>query len=160
MATNEQMFHRFGKDLRSGADVSSIAFVVMAENDMLDDVTITEHADLFLEWDSNWIGKIGTIVRDPDDKDLYRKINTDFLVAYPQSQPSKDPSQWKFIGDPTDEWPDWSQPQGAHDAYEANAKVKSVDYGNLEDKTIYHWINVHGDGNSWPPGVYGWAKEI
>lgn len=47
--------------------------------------------------------------------------------------------------------PDWVQPEGAHDAYPAEAKV------NNNGKT---WNNTHGDGNVWEPGVYGWEEVV
>jgi hypothetical protein len=45
---------------------------------------------------------------------------------------------------------DWVQPQGGHDAYVAGAEV-------MHNGT--HWVNTHGDGNVWEPGVYGWAPK-
>lgn len=43
--------------------------------------------------------------------------------------------------------PTWVQPSGAHDAYLDGVKV-SYD-GQV-------WVNTHGDGNIWEPGVHGW----
>jgi hypothetical protein len=45
--------------------------------------------------------------------------------------------------------PDWVQPQGGHDAYAAGAEVRH---------NGIHWVNTHGDGNVWEPGVYGWVE--
>jgi hypothetical protein len=56
-------------------------------------------------------------------------------------------SVWVKVDDPSIEWPEWKQPQGAHDAYKNGAKVSH---------NGKHWINTYGDGNSWEPGVYGW----
>ena len=45
-----------------------------------------------------------------------------------------------------EEWPEWRQPQGAHDAY------------NAGDKVTYdgrHWIS-NCDGNIWAPDAFGW----
>lgn len=56
-------------------------------------------------------------------------------------------SIWVKIDDPSIEWPEWKQPQGAHDAYKNRAKVSH---------NGKHWINTYGDGNNWEPGVYGW----
>lgn len=42
----------------------------------------------------------------------------------------------------------WVQPTGAHDAYAADAVV-------LYNDQV--WRNVHGDGNVWVPGEFGWA---
>lgn len=59
-------------------------------------------------------------------------------------------SIWVKVDDPSIEWPEWKQPAGAHDAYEAGAKVSH---------NGKHWINTYGDGNSWEPGVYGWTEQ-
>ena len=59
------------------------------------------------------------------------------------------PASWARIDDPAEEWPDWVRPLGAEDAYPAGAKV------SYNEK---RWINTHGDGNVWEPGVYGWSE--
>ena len=48
-----------------------------------------------------------------------------------------------------EEWPEWRQPQGAHDAYNAGDQV-SHNEG--------HWRS-NCDGNIWEPGVFGWDRE-
>ena len=63
--------------------------------------------------------------------------------------PDAAPSLWVAISDPAEEWPKWGQPVGAHDAYNAGAKVSH------DGK---HWIS-DTDGNVWEPGVYGWTEE-
>ena len=124
---------------------TSVAFVALAQNGTLDDVTITEHADAFITWSEEWTGKAGTIVR--DEGKLYRAIHD--IGAGQNCKPSETPSVWTRIGDPAEEWPEWIQPLGAHDAYQAGAKV------NHNGK---NWNNIHGDGNTWEPGVYGWKE--
>lgn len=57
-------------------------------------------------------------------------------------------SLWKATADPAEEWPAWSQPQGAHDAYAKGAKVSHSDK---------HWTS-NVDNNVWEPGVYGWTE--
>ena len=52
------------------------------------------------------------------------------------------------IGDPTQEFPEWVQPIGAHDAYAAGSKVS-----HNEKK----WVSDI-DGTVWEPGVYGWTE--
>ena len=44
----------------------------------------------------------------------------------------------------------WVQPTGAHDAYPAGAVV--THNGKV-------WLNTHGNGNVWEPGVFGWAEQ-
>lgn len=58
------------------------------------------------------------------------------------------PALWSKIGDPAEEWPAWSQPLGAHDAYSAGDKVSHKGK---------HWTSDL-DGNVWEPGTYGWSE--
>lgn len=57
-------------------------------------------------------------------------------------------SLWVSISDPAEEWPEWKQPSGAHDAYNKGDKV------NHNDK---HWTS-DVDANVYEPGVYGWTE--
>ena len=57
-------------------------------------------------------------------------------------------SLWVRIDDPAEEWPEWRQPQGAHDAYALGAKVSHNEK---------HWISDVAN-NVWEPGVYGWTE--
>ena len=62
--------------------------------------------------------------------------------------PSAAVSLWTRISDPTQEWPEWIQPTGAHDAYAKGAKISH---------NGKHWIST-ADANVWEPGVYGWEE--
>ena len=108
-----------GERINDSKSVTSIVFAALAQNETLDDVTLTEHADIFPKWDENWTGKKGTILRDGDK--LYRSIHD---VGKGQNvKPSENPSMWTPIGDPREEFPEWRQPLGAHDAYSAGSKI-------------------------------------
>ena len=48
----------------------------------------------------------------------------------------------------TDEYPEWVQPTGAHDAYMKGDKVSCDGL---------HWIS-DVDANVWRPGIYGWSE--
>jgi hypothetical protein len=144
-----EMGRQIGRQIRMGGDIAALTFVRLAQTEVIDDVTITEHPDLFSVWDEHWRGVAGDILRDPDDGNLYRSIH-DVRDAGQNTQPSQTPSMWTRIGDPAEEWPEWAQPQGAHDTYPAGAKVTH---------NGKHWVNSHGDGNNWAPGVYGWAED-
>lgn len=50
----------------------------------------------------------------------------------------------------TEEWPEWIQPTGAHDAY---VKGDKVSHNNK------HWINDI-DANVYDPGVYSWTEQV
>lgn len=47
-----------------------------------------------------------------------------------------------------EEWPEWVQPQGAHDAYSKGDKVSHLDK---------HWISTM-DANVYEPSVAGWDE--
>ena len=63
-------------------------------------------------------------------------------------KPDDSPSLWVGISDPAEEWPEWSQPVGAHDAYNTGDKVSH---------NGKHWTS-NVDANVWEPGVYGWEE--
>lgn len=57
-------------------------------------------------------------------------------------------SLWDSIPDPAEEWPEWKQPAGAHDAYNKGDKVSHNDK---------HWTSDI-DANVYEPSVYGWSE--
>lgn len=63
-----------------------------------------------------------------------------------QADWTPDAAQALWVAVSVDEWPEWVQPSGAHDAY------------NRGDKVSYrgkHYICT-ADANAYAPGVYGW----
>ena len=133
--------NKFNKQI----ETSSIMFVQMSQSKMLDDITISEHAELFPEWSENWTGKAGTILREGEK--LYRSIH-DITTTAQNTKPSETPSMWTLVANPDEEYPEWVQPIGVHDAYALNDKVS---HNNK------HWISVV-DNNVWQPSVYGWEE--
>lgn len=55
----------------------------------------------------------------------------------------------------TDTAPQWIQPSGGHDAYPA-LNVRGIETRVTHNGII--WKNIHGDGNTWEPGVFGWEE--
>lgn len=145
MSNAKELGRLFGRNSRHGLDVAALTFVKLAQDGNFDNITITEQSALFPIWDSNWTGKAGMIVQ--DDGQLYKSIH-DVGVGQ-NTKPSSTPSMWTRIGNPTEEWPEWVQPIGAHDAYSKGAKVN---HGGK------NWIS-DVDGNVWQPGVYGWTVQ-
>lgn len=47
-----------------------------------------------------------------------------------------------------EEYPDWIQPTGSHDAYQKGDKVTHKEK---------HWVS-DVDNNTWEPSVYGWTE--
>lgn len=90
--------------------------------------------------------KVGDKVHYPDaDSDVYVSL-IDGNVWSPEVYPAG----WKKNGDvpKPDEYPEWVQPAGAHDAYSKGAKVSH---------NQKHWQS-DVDSNVWEPGVYGWTE--
>ena len=63
-------------------------------------------------------------------------------------QPDVTPALWVKVS--LDEWPEWVQPTGAHDAY---AKGDKVTHNSKK------WTS-DVDANTWEPGVYGWTEYV
>lgn len=61
--------------------------------------------------------------------------------------PDATPALWVVVT--VEEWPEWVQPTGAHDAY---AKGSKVTHNGKK------WISSY-DANVWEPGVYGWEEQ-
>ena len=125
---------------------ASIAFVTLAEAGQIDATTATENAQHFAEWAENVNYPEGAIRRDPEDGGLYQAITAH--TSAPGWEPHNTPALWKHIGDPAEEWPEWSAPVGAHDAYAKDSKTSH------NGKKWVSEIN----GNVWEPGVYGWIE--
>ena len=121
-----------------------VTFVTLAESGAIDDVTATEHTDLFSPWVAGVSYKTGDL-RQYDNK-LYRCVQAH--TSQEDWTPDVASSLWSPVGDPAEEFPAWSQPVGSHDAY---AKGDQCSHHN--DK----WISTV-DGNVWEPGVYGWES--
>ena len=62
--------------------------------------------------------------------------------------PDVTPALWVIVS--LEEWPDWVQPTGAHDAY---AKGDKVTHNSKK------WTS-DVDANVWEPGVYGWTEYV
>ena len=80
------------------------------------------------------------------DGKLYRVIQPH--TSQPDWTPDKVPAL--FVRVSVEEFPEWVQPTGAHDAYKHGDKVK------FDNK---HWVSTVND-NVWQPGVYGWNEGV
>ena len=63
-------------------------------------------------------------------------------------QPDVTPALWVTVS--LEEWPEWVQPAGAHDAYKKDDKVTH---------NGKKWVST-ADANVWEPGVYGWSEYV
>lgn len=127
-------------------NAAAIAFVVLAESGQIDAVTAAEQSTLFAEWVSGVKYTVGNLRQYGGV--LYRCVQDH--TSQEGWEPDKAASLWAVTSDPAEEWPAWSQPVGAHDAYNAGAKVSH---------NGKHWTS-NQDGNVWEPGVYGWTEIV
>ena len=108
----------------------------------LDDEQAESVTELFPQWVSGTAYEIGD--RRQYDGLLYRCVQAHTSQA--DWTPPSVPALW--VRTSIEEWPEWIQPTGAHDAY------------NIDDKVTHntkHWISTI-DANIWEPGVYGWNE--
>lgn len=140
----EDRFTPNAETLRRGAEASEIAFVVLAEAGSIDAITAGEHTDIFLPWQSGIAYAAGNL-RQHGGK-LYKCIQAH--TSQEGWEPDKTASLWTLTHDPAEEWPSWSAPIGAQDAYQQGAKVTHSEK---------HWTSDL-DNNVWEPGVYGWTE--
>ena len=132
--------------VQDNEDVNSIVFVTLAENETIDEVTASEHPSLFADWEENVSYAAGNIRK--YEENLYKCLQAH--TSQSDWTPDTAVSLWKKIGDPTEEWPEWSQPIGAGDAYMKDDKVSH---------NGTHWVSTC-DNNVWEPGVYGWEAVL
>ena len=109
----------------------------------LDDETALTGVELFPAW---VVGKAYAV----NDRAQYSGTLYKCVQAHTSQtdwMPSATPALWKTVS--VDEYPEWVQPAGAHDAY------------NIGDKVTYngqHYVCT-SDGNAYAPDVYGWQLE-
>ena len=135
-----------GTEIVKATEAGGIMFVTMAEGGQIDAATAAEHAELFAPWAVPVAYKVGQIRRYGGK--LYRCVQAH--NSQEDWTPEAAASMWAITADPAEEWPAWSQPIGAHDAYGAGAKVSHHEK---------HWVSDM-DGNVWEPGVYGWSEVV
>ena len=135
-----------GDEIVKANEAGSITFVTMAEAGAIDATTAAEHAELFSPWAYPVSYKVGNIRRYGGA--LYTCVQAHTSQA--DWTPDTAASLWSATSDPAEEWPAWSQPVGAHDAYNAGAKVSH---------NGKHWTS-NQDGNVWEPGAFGWTEAV
>lgn len=102
---------------------------------------------LFQKWNPNGVEYVANISKVTYHELLWRCLTTH--TSQESWNPEDANSLWVRIDDPAEEWPEWRQPEGAHDAYAKGAKVTHNEK---------HWIS-DVDNNVWEPGTYGWTES-
>ena len=133
-----------GHILQEQKTVNSIAFVTLAEAGSIDTATAEEHVELFAPWVYPAAYKTGNLRR--HNGRLYKCIGDH--TSQEDWAPDVAVSLWVSTSDPAEEYPAWSQPVGAHDAYNTGDNVSH---------NGKHWTS-DVDSNVWEPGVYGWTE--
>lgn len=108
----------------------------------LDDETALTGVELFPAWTSGSAYAVGDRVQ--HNSALYKCVQAH--TAQADWMPDATPALWVAVS--LDEYPEWVQPTGAHDAY------------NTGDKVTHNgkrWVS-DVDSNTWEPGVYGWSE--
>ena len=109
----------------------------------LDDEAALTGVELFPAW---VVGKAYAV----NDRAQYNGTLYKCIQAHTSQSdwmPSATPALWKTVS--LDEYPEWVQPTGAHDAY------------NIGDKVAYngqHYVCT-SNANVYAPDVYGWQLE-
>lgn len=105
-----------------------------------------EVAQKNVDWYKQWVENESLLV---GDRRAYNKILYEVIQAHTTQSdwtPPQVPALFKRVW--TEEWPEWVQPTGAHDAYAKGAKVSHN--GKKWTSDI--------DNNVWEPGAYGWTE--
>lgn len=110
----------------------------------LDDATALTGVELFPVWATDTAYAVGDRVQ--YNGVLYKCVQAHTSQA--DWMPDATPALWVIVS--VEEWPEWIQPTGAHDAYDKDAKVSH---------NGKHWKNTI-DANVYEPGVYGWEEII
>lgn len=125
---------------------NAVSFSTMAENgDIAEDVA-SNYPDMFKAWESGVSYSVGNL-RSYEDA-LYKCVQAH--TSQDGWEPDIAVSLWSKAGDPTEEWPEWIQPTGAHDAYAKGAKVSHLGK---------HWISDI-DANVYEPSVSSWSEVV
>ena len=110
----------------------------------VDDETALTGRELYPVWAEN----ISVSVNDryQYNNKLYKCVQAHTTQA--DWTPDVTPALWVEVS--LDEFPEWRQPAGAHDAYAKGDRVKHND--KKWESTV--------DANVWEPGVHGWSEVI
>lgn len=112
-----------------------------------DAVLLAQPMAMYDEWSAESVEYVLDDIRQYNGL-LYRCVQAHTSQA--TWTPEDAASLWTRIADPAQEWPEWIQPTGAHNAYAKGAKVSH---------NGKRWVS-DVDANTWEPGVYGWTEYI
>lgn len=126
---------------------ATVMFRALAQTDVITATDALDNAGMFPLW-ADCIGQraeAGSYWRHADK--LYRVNAGQGHTIQDDWPPDQAASLFSLAADPAEEWPEWIQPTGAHNAYAKGAKVTH---------SGKRWVST-ADRNTWEPGVYGWT---
>ena len=127
---------------------ATVMFRALAQTDVITPADALDNAGMFPLW-ADCIGQraeAGSYLRHVDK--LYRVNAGQGHTIQADWAPDQAASLFSLAANPAEEWPDWIQPTGAHNAYAVGDKVTH------DGK---RWISTV-DNNTWMPGEYGWEE--
>lgn len=127
---------------------ATVMFRALAQTDVIAPTDALDNALMFPVW-ADCIGQMaeaGSYWRHGDK--LYRVNAGQGHAIQANWPPDQAASLFSLAANPAEEWPEWIQPTGAHNAYAMGAKVTH------DGK---RWIST-ADANTWVPGEYGWEE--
>jgi hypothetical protein len=124
----------------------SIAFVKMAEKGDIDEVTASEHTEMFLYWEEKGAYNVGDLRQ--YEGTLYKCLQAHTSQA--DWTPDTSPSLWKVCGISENGVAEWSQPISTSDAY------------MTDDEVMYEGVHYKSliDNNVWSPADYPQGWEV
>lgn len=129
------------------AKAARVMFQALAQTDVIKAADALDNSEMFPLW-SDHIGaraEAGSYWRHADK--LYRVNAGQGHTIQADWPPDQASSLFSLAANPVEEWPEWIQPTGEHNAYAKGAKVTH---------SGKRWVSTD-DGNTWEPGVYGWT---
>ena len=140
-----QMLGRIDMDAEAEQKASRVMFRALAQTDVITAADALDNAGMFPAW-ADCIGQraeAGSYWRHGDK--LYRVNAGQGHTIQADWAPDKAASLFSLAANPAEEWPEWIQPTGAHNAYAKGAKVTH---------SGKRWVST-ADGNVWAPGTVG-----
>lgn len=124
------------------AKMEKLIRALISLRDAATDESALESVDIYPAWKADTEYTVG--YRVAFGGNLYKCVQAHTSQA--DWTPGEVPALWTMVS--IEERPEWIQPTGVQDAYNAGDKVSHNEK---------HWISTT-DGNVWEPGVYGWQE--
>ena len=145
----EEQFGMVRQETAPTQKAATVMFRALAQTDVITADDALDNALMFPLW-ADYIGQRaeeGSYWRHVDK--LYRVNAGQGHTIQADWPPDPAASLFSLAANPAEEWPEWIQPTGAHNAYAVGDK------GTQDGKS---WIST-ADGNVWVPGEYGWLQS-